>query len=81
MKKEFIIGFFIGIFLYLFIFGIKVIKVLVRAKWKFNMIRHGLFNTFNEPNFVLTQLLIILLCVIGSVTLYYLYKKGYFLQK
>lgn len=81
MKKEFTIGFFIGILLYLFIFGIRVIKVLIKARWKFNIIQKGLFKTFNDPRFILTQLLILILCVAGSMTLYYYYKKGYFFQK
>jgi len=81
MKKEFIIGFFIGILLYLFIFGIRVIKVLIRGRWKFDMIRHGLYNTFNQPGFVLSQVSILILCVVGSMTLYYLYKNGYFFHK
>ena len=81
MRKEFVIGFFIGILLYLFTFGVRVIKVLIRAKWKFNMIQHGLFNTFNEPGFVLRQILILILCVAGSMTLYYFYKMGYFRNK
>ena len=81
MKKDFVSGFFIGIVIYLFIFGIRVIKVLVKSGWKFDMIRHGLFNTFNDVVFVLSQLLILVLCVAGSMTLYYYYKKGYFFQK
>lgn len=81
MKKDFVMGFFIGILLYLFIFGIRVVKVLVKSRWKFDMIRHGLFNTFNEPGFVISQLLILILCVVGSMALYYLYKNGYFFQK
>ena len=81
MKKEFITGFFIGILLYIFIFGIRVIKVLIRGRWRFDMIRHGLFNTFNDAGFVLSQLLILILCVAGSMTLYYFYKEGYFFQK
>jgi hypothetical protein len=78
MKKSFVIGFFIGIGLYLFIFGIRVMKVLIKGRWRFDMIRHGLFNTFNDPGFVLSQFLILLLCVVGSITLYYFYKEGYF---
>lgn len=80
-KKEFVVGFFIGILLYLFIFGIRVVKVLVRAGWKFDMIRHGLFNTFNNVGFVVTQVLILVFCVAGSIVLYYYYKQGYFFQK
>ena len=81
MKKEFVIGFFIGVAVYLFIFGIRVVKVLIKARWKFDIVRHGLFNTFNDPGFVLSQLLILVLCVVGSATLYYFYKEGYFFQK
>ena len=81
LKKEFVTGFFIGVVLYLFIFGVRVLKVLIRGRWRFDMIRHGLFNTFNEPWFVLSQLLILVLCVVGSMTLYYFYKEGYFFQK
>jgi len=81
MRKDFVIGFFIGIGVYLFIFGIRVVKVLIKGRWRFDMIRHGLFNTFNDPGFVITQLLILLLCVVGSITLYYFYKEGYFFQK
>ncbi len=81
MRKEFITGFFIGVVLYLFIFGIRVLKVLIRGRWRFDMIRHGLFNTFNEPKFVVGQLLILVLCVVGSMTLWYFYKEGYFFQK
>ncbi len=80
-KKNLVIGFFIGVFLYLLIFGARVLKVLIKGRWKFNMIQHGLFKTFNEPAFVLEQLLLIVLCVAGSMTLYYYYKKGYFFQK
>jgi len=78
MRKDFVIGFFIGIAVYLFIFGIRVVKVLIKARWKFDMVRHGLFNTFNDPGFVIVQLLILVLCVVGSITLYYFYKEGYF---
>lgn len=78
MKKEFITGFFIGIVIYIFIFGTRVLKVLIRGRWRFDMIRHGLFNTFNDPAFVLTQLVILVLCVVGSITIYYFYKEGYF---
>ncbi len=81
MKKELVIGFFIGIVLYLFIFGVRVLKVLIRGRWRFDMIRHGLYNTFSEPKFVLSQVLILVLCVVGSMTLYYFYKEGYFFQK
>ena len=81
MKKEFVIGFFIGVAVYLFIFGIRVVKVLIKARWKFDIVRHGLFNTFNDPGFVLSQLLILVLCVVESATLYYFYKEGYFFQK
>ena len=81
MKKSFVTGFFIGVALYLFIFGIRVVKVLIKARWKFHMIQAGLFKTFNDPGFVITQLLIFMLCVVGSVTLYYFYKEGYFFQK
>jgi len=81
MKKEFITGFFIGILLYIFIFGVKVLKVLIKGRWRFSMIRYGLYNTFNEPGFVITQVSILILCVIGSMTLYYFYKEGYFFQK
>ena len=81
MKKDFVIGFFIGVAVYLFIFGIRVVKVLIKARWKFDIVRHGLFNTFNDPGFVLSQLLILVLCVVGSATLYYFYKEGYFFQK
>ena len=76
--KDLVIGFFIGILCYIFIFGIRVVKVLVRSRWRFDMIRYGLFSTFNDLVFVLSQLLILLLCVAGSMTLYYYYKKGYF---
>ena len=81
MKKEFVTGFFIGILLYLFIFGIRVLKVLIRGRWRFDMIRHGLYNTFNQPEFVLSQISILILCVVGSMTLYYFYKEGYFFHK
>ncbi len=81
MKKEFITGFFIGIGFYIFIFGIKVIKVLIKANWKIEMVQRGLYKTFSELGFVVTQLGILLLCVVGSITLYYLYKNGYFFQK
>lgn len=81
MKKEFITGFFIGILLYIFIFGAKVLKVLIKGRWRFDMIRHGLYNTFNELGFVITQVSVLILCVVGSMTLYYFYKEGYFFQK
>jgi len=80
-KKHLTIGFFIGIALYIFIFGIRVIKVLIKANWKFHMIQAGLFKTFNDPLFAISQLITIILCIAGSITLYYLYKKGYFFQK
>lgn len=81
MKKEFVTGFFIGILVYSFIFGIRVLKVLIKGGWKFGMIGHGLFKTFSDPKFVIVQLLILILCVAGSITLYYFYKKGFFFQK
>ena len=81
MKKEMIIGFFIGIGIYMFTIGIRVLKVLIRAKWNFSMIQHGLYTTFNDPVFVINQVLILILCVAGSITVYYYYKKGYFFQK
>jgi len=81
LKKELITGFFIGILLYIFIFGIRVLKVLIKSNWKFSMIQKGLFKTFNDPLFALSQFLILVLCVAGSVTVYYFYKKGYFWEK
>ncbi|MBW2975372.1 hypothetical protein KY366_06655 [Candidatus Woesearchaeota archaeon] len=81
MEKELVTGFFIGVVLYTLIFGARVIKVLVRARWNFSMIRHGISNTFNDPRFVLIQVFTLALCTAGSITLYYFYKKGYFFQK
>jgi len=81
MKKEFIVGFFMGIVLYIFIFGIRVMKVLIKVDWKIEMVQRGLYKTFSGPGFVLTQLGILVLCVVGSITLYSLYKQGYFFQK
>ncbi|MBW2989938.1 hypothetical protein KY358_06505, partial [Candidatus Woesearchaeota archaeon] len=78
MEKDLVVGFFIGIILYSFIFGAKVIKVLIRARWKIEMVRRGLFMTFNRPGFVIAQIITILLCTAGSMALYYLYRKGYF---
>ena len=77
MKRDFVTGFFIGIALYSLIFGVKVLKVLIKGRWRFDMIRYGLYDTFNDPVFVVSQVLIIILCVTGSMTLYHFYKKGY----
>ena len=76
-KRVLVAGFFIGTILYLFIFGVRVLKVLIKGRWRFSMIQSGLFKTFNNPAFVLQQLLIIVLCIAGSMTLYYFYKKGW----
>jgi len=78
IEKELIHGFFIGIGLYILIFGARVLKVLIKSRWKFDIIRIGLSKTFNDPGFVITQLLILILCVAGSMGLYYFYKQGYF---
>ena len=81
MKKEFVTGFFIGILLYTLIFGAKVLKVLIKGRWRFDMISYGLDTTFSDPVFVSSQFIILVLCVAGSITLYHFYKKGYFFQK
>jgi len=81
IKKEFVIGFFIGIFLYLFIFGIRVVKVLIKSRGRFDMIQIGLFKTFSDPAFALMQVFILVLCVVGSITLYSLYRGSHFFQK
>jgi len=78
LSKDLVVGFFIGIVLYIAIFSVKLLKVLIKGRWKFDMIRHGVSNTFNQPDFLLSQLMIIVLSVAGSMTLYYFYKKGYF---
>ena len=81
MKKELATGFLIGVLLYLFIFGVRVLKVLIKGRWRFDIIGHGLYVTFSSPAFVVQQVSILILCIAGSMTLYYFYKKGYFLQK
>lgn len=81
LKKEFIVGFFIGIGIYIFIFGIRVMKILIKANWNIEVVQRGLYKTFSGPGFVFTQLGILVLFVVGSVTLYSLYKGSYFLGK
>jgi hypothetical protein len=78
MNKSLITGFFIGVLLYIFIFGMRVIKVLIRARWNFEMIQHGLYNTFSEPFFAIGQIITLILCIAGSITLYYYYRAGFF---
>lgn len=81
IERDHVVGFFIGIVLYILIFGSKVLKVLIRSGWKFEMIQKGLFKTFNDLFFVLNQFLTLVLCVVGSIGIYYFYKKGYFKRR
>jgi len=61
MKKELVIGFFIGIGIYMFTIGVRVLKVLMRARWNFSMIQYGLYTTFSDPVFTISQFLILIL--------------------
>jgi len=78
MRREYIVGFLIGIAVYVFTFGLRVVKVLIQSNWKFHIIQKGLYSPFNNTKFMLSQLSILALFVAGSITLYTLYRRGYF---